>query len=290
MHIEAVLPPSLTLDRLKMLLSAKTSAHLYLFVAPTEQSSSTIAKAFLLDWLGASSTQTTHPDLFELFCSGKAGLHSVNRIRELLEDLSLTPHMSKGRAILIHAAERMLPSSSNTLLKALEEPPARTIILLSTHSLQKIIPTIVSRAQIIRLPTPSEKTELDFQPVLSSPSYRTIHAFTETLVSMLEEEKSLFEKEITSSRMSEDLPAASRHELEQDIESAITLWSQQRSKKILEEAYLFLRADAASSEDLTQSLLRSLKAIERGSELKRILPLFLAGALLPEASYTLSRF
>lgn len=284
MHLDTVLNNSSTLDRLKMLLSLKAHAHLYLFVAPTEQAASTTAKAFLLDWLGASPAQSSHPDLFELFCSGKAGLHSVARIRELLEDLSLTPHMAKGRAVLIHSAERMLPSSSNTLLKALEEPPARTLILLTTNALQKIIPTIVSRAQIIRLPALPQDPALDLQPVLSSPSYRSIHAFTEEISARLDEERALYEKELSSSRPQEDLSAASRHELEQDIEASLTLWSQQKAKKILEDAYLLVRAESSFPEDLSQVLLKALKAVERGSDFKRIFPLFLAEALLANSA------
>ena len=81
MHLESTLVPSVTRDRLTKLSSSKKCAHLYLFVSPTEDSASTTAKAFLLDWVEGPSTQKSHPDLFELCCSGKAGLHSVNKVR-----------------------------------------------------------------------------------------------------------------------------------------------------------------------------------------------------------------
>ena len=53
MHLDTLTLPSSTMSRLKALIATKTSAHLYIFVAPEEQTASTIAKAFLLDWLGA---------------------------------------------------------------------------------------------------------------------------------------------------------------------------------------------------------------------------------------------
>lgn len=285
MHLDTVIGPSPTRDRLTSLLSAKTSAHLYLFVAPTESAASTTAKAFLLDWLKVPSSKMQHPDLFELSCSGKAGLHSVDKIRDLLEDIALTPHASKGRAILIHSAERMLPSASNALLKVLEEPPPRTIILLATHALQKILPTITSRAQIIRISSSHEDPALDLHELVESPSYSSIHTFTESYVEALEEEKETLEKELLSSQNKEDLPAAARHEEEQNIEAQLTLFSQQRAKKILEEAYLVLRQKTYQDpQSLTLSLLQALKAVERGSDLKRILPIFLSDALLMQDS------
>jgi hypothetical protein len=279
MHLDKLLLPQVTCERLKMLLTAKTSAHLYIFVAPLSQGASSTAKAFLLDWLG--TTQEVHPDLFELFCSGKAGLHSVNKIRELLEDIALTPHASKGRAVLIHSAERMLSSSSNALLKVLEEPPPRTLIVLATDALQKILPTIASRAQIIRLPAASCEAQLDLQPVLDMPSYKSIHEFTASFVTTLEEERDVLEKDLLASHSKEDLPAVARQSQEQDIEAELTLFMQQRAQKLLGEAYLALRATLHQDpQSLTLSLLQALKAIERGSDLKRILPIFLSDALL----------
>lgn len=279
MHLETLSLPQATLERLQLLLSVKTSAHLYIFAAPVEQAAASAAKAFLLDWLG--TTQQVHPDLFELFCSGKAGLHSVNKIRELLEDIALTTHASKGRAILIHSAERMLPSSSNSLLKVLEEPPPRTLIILATHALQKILSTIASRAQIIRLPAGSSDERLDLQMVLEAPSYNSIHEFTESFVTTLEEERDALEKDLLASHTKEDLPAAARQNQEQDFEAELTLFTQQRSRKLLEEAYLAFRATLYQDpQSLTLSLLQALKAIERGSDLKRILPIFLSDVLL----------
>ena len=186
--------------------------------------------------------------------------------------------MSKGRAVLIHSAERMLPSSSNTLLKALEEPPPRTIIVLATSALQKILPTIFS-SQTIRIPAISQAPALDLDLLLQAPSYRAIHAFTEELAATIEEERSTLEKELLAAHPKEDLTASARHEIEAEIEAALTLWSQQRAQKILQEAYLVLRSRENPSPDLSKSLLQALKAIERGSDLKRIFPIFCSGSL-----------
>lgn len=261
---------------LKKLVAMPSLAHLYIFTSPDERKASDVAKKFLLDWLSVSSLN--HPDLFELSCSGKMGVHTVSRIRDLLEDFTLTTSSGRGRAILIHAAERMLPAASNTLLKALEEPPPKTCIILATHSFQKILPTIISRAQVIRIPC-------EAAPMAAVPrftSYSDVCAYTADLCASFEERRSSLEKELKQSRMlgTENLSAGARYEIEQEIEGELTLFSQQYAKKVIQDTYVALRFESSDPKGLTTSLLQSLHAIDKGSDLKRILPLFLSKTIL----------
>ncbi|MBX9805006.1 MAG: AAA family ATPase [Alphaproteobacteria bacterium] len=63
------------------------------------------------------------------------------------------------RVIIIDAVDEMNRSAANALLKILEEPPAKTIFFLITHSLGQVLPTIRSRACILQL-HPLSETEI----------------------------------------------------------------------------------------------------------------------------------
>ena len=74
----------------------------------------------------------------------------INHIRELIHWLSLKPHSSLKRLVIISGAENLNLESANALLKILEEPPASSIIILKARRKEKILPTILSRCQIIK--------------------------------------------------------------------------------------------------------------------------------------------
>jgi DNA polymerase III subunit delta' len=74
-----------------------------------------------------------------------------NRNQEgLCHDISLRPMVSQRRVAIIDDADDFNDASANCLLKTLEEPPPRSLIILLGTSLAKQLPTIRSRAQVIR--------------------------------------------------------------------------------------------------------------------------------------------
>lgn len=75
---------------------------------------------------------------------------SIDQLRELQRELALRPYEAPRKACLIEPAERMNVSSSNSLLKTLEEPPGDAIIILLTENAGILLPTIRSRCQVIR--------------------------------------------------------------------------------------------------------------------------------------------
>ena len=75
----------------------------------------------------------------------------IEGIRQLLHWLNLTPMGHKKKLVVIHHAENMTIESANALLKTLEEPPTYAQIILTTMNEQRILPTIQSRCQKIRL-------------------------------------------------------------------------------------------------------------------------------------------
>ena len=91
-------------------------------------------------------------DLFDaLGLENKAGNISVHEARDIISKLSLKPYESEFKVMIIYLAEKMNAEASNKLLKLLEEPPEGTFFFLICHKPDKLLPTILSRCQIIRL-------------------------------------------------------------------------------------------------------------------------------------------
>lgn len=80
--------------------------------------------------------------------------------REIIRTLSLKPFESPFKIMLIWLPEFMHPSASNGILKILEEPPPNTFFILVTNGADKLLPTILSRVQIVQVPLLSD-AELD---------------------------------------------------------------------------------------------------------------------------------
>ncbi|MDD2366324.1 MAG: DNA polymerase III subunit delta' [Desulfuromonadaceae bacterium] len=75
---------------------------------------------------------------------------SVDQLRDLQHDLSLRPYEAPRKTCIIDPAERMNPSSANSLLKTLEEPPGNALIILITENSGTLLTTVRSRCQLIR--------------------------------------------------------------------------------------------------------------------------------------------
>jgi DNA polymerase-3 subunit delta' len=101
----------------------------------------------------------THPDLFQIGKpKEKADLpvalligEAQKRMQEgLCHDLALKPFMGGRRIAIIDDADHLNEEGANCLLKTLEEPPPRSVLILIGTSAEKQLPTIRSRSQIIR--------------------------------------------------------------------------------------------------------------------------------------------
>lgn len=87
-----------------------------------------------------------HPDLLYFDSDSKLGVEQAKLIREYF---SLKPYSAKGRGLVLEDAGNLTPEAQNALLKLLEEPPEQALIILGVSSEQVLIPTILSRCQII---------------------------------------------------------------------------------------------------------------------------------------------
>jgi len=75
----------------------------------------------------------------------------VEEVRKIGRFLSMTAHDGAYRVVIIDSADDMNVNAANALLKRLEEPPEKTLFLLISHSPGRLLPTIRSRCQTIRL-------------------------------------------------------------------------------------------------------------------------------------------
>ena len=94
---------------------------------------------------------TTHPDVHIVLPEeGKSGL-VVDDIRRLQRSVSLTPVESSRRIAILPEFDRATDQAANALLKTLEEPPGKVVMLLTARDSESLLPTIVSRCEILRL-------------------------------------------------------------------------------------------------------------------------------------------
>lgn len=103
----------------------------------------------------------SHLDTIELSDDGE--LIGIPVVRGLIDRLSMTKQ-SKYKIVLIQSLERMTRDAANSFLKILEEPPPRTIFILTTNDIRLLLPTIVSRVRVVK-----------FNPVSASYLTKKLH-------------------------------------------------------------------------------------------------------------------
>lgn len=92
-----------------------------------------------------------HPDLSVVQPELTGGTLKVDQIRDLQHTLSLSPYEAAYRIALLLHFENANPSAANALLKTLEEPGPQVLLLLTADSPENLLPTVVSRCQVLRL-------------------------------------------------------------------------------------------------------------------------------------------
>jgi DNA polymerase-3 subunit delta' len=85
-------------------------------------------------------------------------------VRELQHVLSLAPYEGRYRLALVLRFEEANANAANAMLKTLEEPPAHVVVILTANNAESLLPTIVSRCEVIRLrPVAIEETSIGLQ-------------------------------------------------------------------------------------------------------------------------------
>lgn len=143
-------------------LDSESMTHSWLITGPPGSGRSNLSYAFATELLSgggidaktaAQVTARTHPDLAVL--ATERVIISIDEVRQLVSQSQFSPSVAPYRVIVIEDADRMTERTSNVLLKALEEPPPRTVWILCAPSEADLIPTIRSRVRSVRLRVPS---------------------------------------------------------------------------------------------------------------------------------------
>ena len=99
----------------------------------------------------------THPDLVILDPEGAAGMIRVDSVRDSIDTAYTTSSMGGRRVVLVRPADCLNQASSNALLKVVEEPPSGTVFVFQTALPGKLMPTLVSRLRMVKVPTPTRE-------------------------------------------------------------------------------------------------------------------------------------
>ncbi|MEI6499056.1 MAG: hypothetical protein WCO23_03780 [bacterium] len=135
----------------------KAFFHAYLFVGGDRLMHGKIA-SHIIDKLNCAKADISIVEPAD--GSGKAGEIKTEQIRNLIHELTLTAYGS-GRVAIIYQAERLNQSSSNSLLKTLEEPNGNAVILLFSQK-DTMLATIKSRCRVVRIQSVEEVNEDEF--------------------------------------------------------------------------------------------------------------------------------
>jgi len=103
--------------------------------------------------------EINNPDLFIL------DDYTIACVRTLKKFLSQKPFNHNSKVVLIPEAENLNPESQNALLKTLEEPGVDNYIILTTTNISKLLPTIISRCQKIKISSDTIKNDTLLWPI-----------------------------------------------------------------------------------------------------------------------------
>jgi DNA polymerase-3 subunit delta' len=146
------------------------------FVFPVNTTSAVkkhaVSSQFLEEWRGFVRSNP-YSSLFEwlqlLGIENKQGTINVDEAADMMKTLALKSYEGGYKIMIIWMAEKMNISCSNKILKIVEEPPAKTVLLLLTENEESLLTTIHSRCQKLHFPLLSEEdiaTQLiDFKDV-----------------------------------------------------------------------------------------------------------------------------
>jgi len=154
-------------DMLKKHVVNRTTRHAYLFSGPPGLGRRTLALRFAqaLNCTNPVSAGIPcgvcrdckqielmqHPDLTIIQADSEGGTLKVDQIREARKSLTLKPYMSKYRVAIFLRFQETNDNAANALLKTLEEAPSYAVLILTADNPEQLLPTIVSRCEVLRL-------------------------------------------------------------------------------------------------------------------------------------------
>lgn len=152
-------------EYLATVLANKKQAHAYIFSGPAHVGKSTIAEWFINTLLCDDRCridihkkhEQVYPDFYFIERESDKKNISVEQMRDLKASLSMTSLMNSYKVVVIDQAQFLNESSSNALLKVLEEPIGKTCIILLAEDESRILPTLRSRSVAVRFDLVSQQ-------------------------------------------------------------------------------------------------------------------------------------
>ena len=145
-------------ELLRRALATDRVAHAYAFVGPTGSGRTTTALAFASALVATPVGAATlaHPDVHLIVPTppennpkGPRAIR-IGAIRELERRAALRPARAAHKVFIVDDADRMTGEAPQAFLKTLEEPPARTVLILILERAASVPATVLSRCQIVR--------------------------------------------------------------------------------------------------------------------------------------------
>lgn len=148
---------------LRRQLATDRLANTYLFLGPGGSGKKTAAMAFAtavlcpeeMEGCGVCSAcrridAGAHPDIHLIERTEDSAVIKIDQMRELQDELALTPFEAKRKVAVIIDAERLNPHAANAFLKTAEEPAGSAILILTASNEASLLETLVSRCRIVR--------------------------------------------------------------------------------------------------------------------------------------------
>ena len=154
-------------DLLRRSLANRRVRHAYLITGPESVGKETLARAFAMALNCVEPHEDArpcgvcrpcrlmaasgHPDLLYAEPDGETGTLKIEAIRGVTRALALKPFEARYRIAIFRGFERAQGPAQDALLKTLEEPPPSAVLLVLARGTEALLPTIISRAQVIAL-------------------------------------------------------------------------------------------------------------------------------------------
>ncbi len=149
-------------DLLISMVQANRTTHAYLFSGPKGARKRDIACAFAQALVCANkgcghcidckkAELHTHPDIQLIAPKGAQG-YLIDQIRNVVLDATRAPVQGQRKVFILENVEQLGTAAANAFLKTLEEPSSRVVIILLTSHADGVLPTILSRCQVVSFP------------------------------------------------------------------------------------------------------------------------------------------